>query len=278
MDLKVQQLKQQMISVYEDTKMRIGSNEHLMSSVRQSIENQQFFCEEEAITLPEPPYDKRAHVMVSNLRTFTAAAKYQDQKVAVLNFACAVNPGGGVTIGALGQEESLCRASTLSFCLDNPSAWDFYYTPNRNAHNLLHNDNVIYTKSVVIIKDDDYTPLSTPFFVDVITCAAPNLQEQPSNSFYYGDPVLISRQDLLELHEKRARKILSVAALNNVDVLILGAFGCGAFCNEPDIVAKAYRMVLHDYQYYFKYIEFAVFGSPSNQTNYLTFNEILGTW
>ena len=266
-----------MISVYEDTKKRIESDDYLMSSVRQSIESQRFFSEEDDIALPEPPYDKVVQVAVSNLRSFEAAAKYKDKKVAVLNFACAVNPGGGVTIGAMGQEESLCRASTLSLCLDNPSAWEYYYTPNRNAHNLLHNDNIIYTKDVCIIKDDDYTPLSTPFFVDVITCAAPNLQEQPSKSFYYGDPVLISLQDLLELHEKRARKIFSVAALNKVEVLILGAFGCGAFCNEPDIVAKAYRMVLQEYQYYFNIIEFAVYGSPSNQTNYLTFNKILGT-
>ena len=105
------------------------------------------------------------------------------------------------------------------------------YTPNRKTLNLLYNDGIIYTKDIAVIKDDDNNLLTSPYYVDVITCAAPNLQEIPSKRLYHGEPVQISREDLLALHQKRARKILSAAAVNNVEVLILGAFGCGAFCN-----------------------------------------------
>ena len=114
--------------------------------------------------------------------------------------------------------------------------------------------------------------------VDVITCAAPNLREQPSNSYNSGDgskAVRMTDKDLLALHEKRLRRILDVAVIEKDETVILGAFGCGAFMNKPDVVALAAKNVIKDYLHAFKNIEFAVYCSPRDEQNYKIFERVL---
>jgi uncharacterized protein (TIGR02452 family) len=221
--------------------------------------------------------DKPANIIVSQLRSFEAAAQYIGKRTAVLNFASATNPGGGVEKGASAQEECLCRVSTLYPCLTDQKMRDSFYTPHRKNGNALHNDDIIYTPNVLVIKDDDHNLLSEPFSVDIISCAAPNLRERPSNQYNIGDTikVQISDNELLALHEKRARKIFSSAIANGVEILILGAFGCGAFQNDPHIVAQAYKNVLPDFAHYFHTIEFAIFCNAKNIENYQVFLSII---
>ncbi len=268
--------KRQLVAVFNDTLQRIGSSQDLQAAVNQSIASQQYIGDADKIDLPTPSYTEKARVVVSHLRSFEAAARYPGQKVAVLNFASSTSPGGGVENGASAQEECLCRVSTLYPCLKAQAAWEKFYGPHRAAPNPLHNDDIIYTQDVVVLKDDDYRPLSAPFRVDVITCAAPNLREKPSNRYNRndGDAVHISPERLLELHLKRARKILSAAAANNAEVLILGAFGCGAFRNDPEVVAATYHQVLPQFLNHFKTIEFAVYCRPGDNRNYDAFTII----
>lgn len=268
--------KKQLVSVFNDTLQRIGSSQELQAAVSQSIASQQYIGDADKIELPAPFYTEKARVVVSRLRSFEAAARYPGQKVTVLNFASSTSPGGGVENGASAQEECLCRVSTLYPCLKAQAAWEKFYGPHRAAPNPLHNDDLIYTQGVVVLKDDDYHPLPAPFRVDVITCAAPNLRDIPSNRYNWhdGDAVHISPEKLLELHLKRARKILSAAAANGAEALILGAFGCGAFRNDPAVVAAAYQQALPQFLNHFKAIEFAVYCSPRDQRNYDAFTII----
>ena len=268
--------KKQLVSVFNDTLQRIGSSQELQAAVSQSIASQQYIGDADKIDLSAPPYTENARVVVNRLRSFEAAAKYPGQKVTVLNFASSTSPGGGVETGASAQEECLCRVSTLYPCLKTRTAWEKFYAPHRAAHNPLHNDDIIYTKDVVVLKDDDYNVLSSPFRVDVITCAAPNLRESPSNRYNRNDgkAVHIGPEELLELHMKRARKILSAAAANGAEVLILGAFGCGAFRNDPAVVAAAYQQVLPQFLNHFKTVEFAVYCRPGDSRNYEEFTKI----
>ena len=109
--------------------------------------------------------------------------------------------------------------------------------------------------------------------VDVLTCAAPNLREKPGNLYNFdGDTsIKVSDDELYQIHTKRAKRILDVAIINNIDILVLGAFGCGAFKNSPCVVAKAYKDILKEYKSYFDLIEFAIFTNEYNKENYLAF-------
>ena len=271
--------KQQLASVFEDTMERIKQSADLTSAMEHSLHNQQFIPASAIISISDvPKADKPANIIVSQLRSFEAAAQYIGQRTAVLNFASATNPGGGVEKGASAQEECLCRVSTLYPCLVDQKMRDSFYTPHRKDGNALHNDDIIYTPNVLVIKDDDHNLLSEPFSVDIISCAAPNLRERPSNQYNTGDTikVQISDNELLALHEKRARKIFASAIANGVEVLILGAFGCGAFQNDPHIVAQAYKNVLPAFAHYFHTIEFAIYCRPADSINYDAFSwEIL---
>ena len=197
-------------------------------------------------------------VMVTDRKTFETAmeliGKYPGKKTAVLNFASATRPGGGVKQGSRAQEESLCRCSTLYPTLDRKWLYDEYYTVNRNRGDVRYSDACIYSPGVIICKTDDDIPVRMEEKewkrVDVISCAAPNLRAKPSNKYNPGGgkPMILSDDALYELHLKRARHIFRVAAANHVDMLVLGAFGCGAFENNPEVVASVYSRVTGEFR------------------------------
>ena len=113
------------------------------------------------------------------------------------------------------------------------------------------------------------------FYVDVITCAAPNLREKPKNAYNPGansEALKLTDEELYDIHVRRARKILYAAKMNEVTHIILGAFGCGAFKNNPEVVAKAYNDVLPEFKHDFDVIEFAIIGKNDN---YNIFKRIL---
>lgn len=82
--------------------------------------------------------------------------------------------------------------------------------------------------------------------------------------------------DTENMHIKRMSRICDIAVAQKEEVLILGAFGCGAFCNSPRIVAEAMARVVEKYRYDFKVIEFAVFCSSRDSENYEVFSKRLG--
>ena len=115
------------------------------------------------------------------------------------------------------------------------------------------------------------------FDVDVITCAAPNLRLRPTNRYNPSDEdaVRVRDKDLLLLHEKKLRRMLDVAVMEGAETIILGALGCGAFCNNPEVVALANKNVIKDYLHAFKNIEYAVYCSPGDDKNYRIFERVL---
>lgn len=234
----------------------------------------------------EKYYDDQAIIKVTNRDTFTAAKEYaniinstNEGFVGVLNFASSTNPGGGVTKGSAAQEECLCRCSNLYLTLYQEKCIREYYNINKKYMSNLGSDAIIYSRNVYVFKDKDYNmlPVKDRFYVDVLTCAAPNLRENPRNQYNSDaseEKLTLTDEELYNIHVKRARNILNVAVKNEDDYLILGAFGCGAFRNNPEIVAKAYKDVLQDYMYCFKVIDFAIIdGKYSN--NYEIFKRVL---
>lgn len=277
--------RNQRVQIFEDTMDWIRNSRNLTEAVRKSQIETRLCAMDEMPRLLSP---EKAYVMLITVtaeRSFEATMKIKrknpNRNVAVLNFASATNPGGGVTRGSSAQEEALCRCSTLYPCLNTPQLWKDYYGFHRERHDVRYTDTCIYTPGILIIKTDTRLPERMPkenwCQVDVISCAAPNLREKPYHAMNpgQGTAVKVSDSELLALHKKRARKILTVAAANGVDSLVLGAFGCGAFQNPPEVVARAYKEILPEYQGYFYEVRFAVYCTPADPSNYDVFKRVL---
>lgn len=276
--------------VFADTKQMYETDNTLVVAVKSSIERQQVILESDKVEAwnTVKRYDTPATIVVSKKRSLEAAKSYRDSKVCVHNFASATNPGGGVENGSSAQEEALCRCSTLFACISTPEIrcafHDAHRTMLRNGVlDALYNDDCIYTPDVVVFKTDTDNPQLMPekdwYQVDIISCAAPNLRSRPSNALNPGSgdkQVVIKPNDLMNLHIKRMRKILNIAKNNGVEVIILGAFGCGAFQNSPEVVAEAMTRLITEYRNDFKVIEFAVYCPPHDTKNYDVFSKRLG--
>ncbi len=280
----MQDTDQDSIMIFVDTLRRCSEDPELKEAVTEMCAGTRLYGADDYPTLSREK-SRAGRITVTQHRTFEAAMLLKreapDKKTAVLNFASAVNPGGGVKYGAMAQEECLCRCSTLYLSLDTPQMWDNYYSVNRAMNDVRHTDACIYSPDVVVFKTDERAPQPMErkdrFTVDVITCAAPNLRDVPAvYDTETGGYVRMGPDKLYELHLKRARHIFHIAAANGVDMIVPGAFGCGAFRNDPNIVAKAYKAALEEYAKYFDIVEFAVFCGRSDTGNYDTFKKILG--
>ena len=270
--------------IFRDTEQRYTSDPTLIQAVQQSTNNQVFIAESEDITVPSAYKTEKAKVVVSWKRSLEAAEVYakQDKKVCVLNFASATNPGGGVVNGSSAQEECICRCTTLYPCLNTDAMWNAFYKPHRNAANPLYNNDCIYTPDVCVFKSDtsfpDVLQKDEWWNVNILTCAAPNLRERPSNAMnpHAGDKAAkITPTELEKLLNKRVRRIFEIAVANGNEVLILGAFGCGAFRNPPEIVAKVFNSVMQDYLCHLDTIEYAVYHTKREIQNYKSFENII---
>jgi len=269
------------IEIFEDTMELIDDSKMLQDALTYSVNNQILYLETDSIDVSDfAEGNNECKTIVSRKRSFEAASAYSraGKKVCVLNFASATNPGGGVTNGSSAQEEALCRCSTLYPCLAQNSLWDSFYKPHRALNNPLYNDDCIYTPEVFVVKSDCSYPERMPeeewYKVDIITCAAPNLRHMPSNFMnpFAGEKAAqIDNGNLLKMHIKRIERIFEVAITNGAQVLILGAFGCGAFCNPPETVAKAFKTVQQKYGKYFETIEYAIYCRDHETANYKAF-------
>lgn len=268
--------REENIQIFENTASMYHCDKELAANIVQQNNYTQVIPEGKEVKFEKPETDKKKVIVVSKSKTFDAARKYTEGKTAALNFASATTPGGGVTKGATAQEECLCRCSTLYPTLSNKRCWDEFYKPHRDDLNALHNDDIIWTPDVIVFKDDDYHLLDRKDWkkISVITCAAPNLREKNVDMFNVDKPLeeSISNEELYRIHYKRAMKIFAVAAKKKVDNLVVGAFGCGAFRNDPVVVAKAWKAAAMDFDYPMT-IEFAVYDGPYSN-NFEVFKKI----
>lgn len=262
--------RERLAEIFNDTSDLCRNHSLLKQMVDSANKEQMVILEGDEVTGSERKYEKPAKIVVSQKRTLEASRAYSAKEVCVHNFASAVNPGGGVERGASAQEECICRSSTLFFNLTDPKVMKSFYYPHRKTRRPLGSDDCIYTPNVMVFKTDAAYPelLSEEewYSVNVITCAAPNLRA------YQGR---ISQKELKELHIKRMRRILDIAKAKGNTVVILGAFGCGVFQNQPEVVAEAYASIIEEYRYDFEVIEFAVYCTPKDTRNYDVFQRRL---
>lgn len=279
--------REELTAVFQDTRRLYETDPALMDAIRTSIAGTKLYPEGESPPLPARQPWRETRVTVSGARSLEAVVRLLDEdpdrRVAVHNFASATNPGGGVVHGSSAQEECLCRCTTLYPVLTGTSGlWENYYAMHRARQDARYTDACIYSPDILMVKSDEPLPrrLSPEQRrrVDILTCAAPNLRPRPYNAMNPGSShsaVRITAEELLALHKKRARHMLSVAAHRGAAALVLGAFGCGAFQNDPEVVARAYRDMMEEIDGRFEEIVFAVYCPPGGSRNYDVFRRVM---
>jgi uncharacterized protein (TIGR02452 family) len=188
------------------------------------------------------------------------------EKIGVLNFASAKNAGGGFLNGSQAQEESLARSSALYKSLLKCRE---YYEFHRSHTSLLYSDRIIYSPNCPVLKNDAGILFDRPYSVDFITSPAPNAGAIEKNQ----------PQDMDKIEETlriRGSKILSLATYNGCDALILGAWGCGVFRNNPATIAQMFaNFLLPDGRFWgrFKSVVFSVLDITKQQNIFAEFEK-----
>ena len=172
---------------------------------------------------------------------------FGDKKICILNFASFTSPGGGFINGAMAQEEALCHVTNLYNILKE---FKSLYDKNKSLRNNgIYKNWAIYSPDVVYDKMCD----ATINHIDVITCPAPNASVF-FNSFSSEEDVNRYSNILYE----RCKYVLDIARENNVNVLCLGAFGCGVFANNPYCVAECFKILIETKNYNFDVVTFPI--------------------
>lgn len=182
-------------------------------------------------------------------------------KTAVLNFASYKEPGGGFMVGSRAQEESLCHESFLYNVLRQ---FQYYYDWNNQHKNLgLYLNRAIYTPNVRFERDGQVE------YCDVITCAAPNY----SVGKKYGNVDSATNSKYLD---SRIKFVLSIAAEQGVDTIILGAFGCGVFSQDATEVMEIFKKYLSTEFKCFDKVIFAIPNDVHSENYTKAYNVLIG--
>ena len=230
-----------LIEVYQDT---LDYSKYLLNSITTKHDFS------EILTNQSP---SETNIQVVNSDSVSALTEWcKVGKTAVLNMASHKRPGGGVINGARAQEECLFRCSNLGHVISS----DFYP---------LQDNELLWTKDAIFFKDVNYAYMKD-VSVDVVTIAAINLN---------GLGKFQKIPNYEELTKDKIRLMLSMAVKNNIDNIILGAWGCGVFGNKPDKMAKMFKDVL-DEGYKFDNVIFAIINDHNSVgNNYDEFKKII---
>ena len=204
---------------------------------------------------------------VQTVGTMAAARALAEagHNVAALNFASAKNPGGGFRKGAQAQEECLARCSALYSSLTSPAAAGFYAAVHKGGDGL-YTDGLIYSPAVTVLRDDAEA-LARPWRCAFVTAAAPNAGIARDRG--------ASAERLRAILVERADRVLGAAVAHGHDAIVLGAWGCGVFKNEPRDVARAFATLLAGkYRDRFARVVFAILGG--GDANLAAFRETFG--
>lgn len=151
-----------------------------------------------------------------------------DGKLCVLNYASYKGPGGGFIKGKMAQEETLCHWSSLYPVL-NEFRSEYMSRLNRLNNGYYHED-FIYSPDVLFSREQYST--DNPIKADVLTYAAPCMLRRPKTDEYY------------DIWRTRLVNALVYPAFHGADKYIIGAWGCGVFCNSPRFVAEVWDAIM----------------------------------
>lgn len=242
--------RDKLIEIFRDTSALVGSGEiqHNSMSARYRRPN-----------MPTPRTTLQTHDqgVTINVDTVTAAQHFSRLgKTCILNMASYKHPGGGVERGAMAQEECLFRCSNLFAVV--PSE---YYP--------LEEDALIYTNDAVFFKDRHYNRIE-PFTCDVVTVAALNLN--PTRKLMPGETLhrKFANDEYEIITKNKIRQMFYYASRNGCRYVILGAWGCGVFKNDPIVMSELFWQVMLEWNGAFEKVVFAVINDRNSSGDNFT--------
>ncbi|NGZ76402.1 TIGR02452 family protein [Saccharibacillus alkalitolerans] len=203
----------------------------------------------------------------SAVKTVRDLASSGTGRIGLLNFASAKNPGGGFLNGANAQEENLAIASGLyPTQLKHPG----YYDANRASGTMMYTHHAIYSPDVVFFRDERFELTAPPVRASVLTLPAVNYGQV----LLKGEDAELAKAVMLE----RMRLALAVFAERGDRELVLGAYGCGVFRNDPADVAGWWRRLLdgEGWAAHFDRVVFAVLDRSKDGRTIRPFERIWG--
>ena len=246
-----------------------GKRVEIAAVIKNAVAGTMFYSPENPPQLKAGQITNATIIEVINETACEAIARLQalGGHVGCLNFASAKNAGGGFLTGAQAQEEALARSSALYPCLLQAQQ---YYERNRANRSTIYLDLAIYSPLVPFFRNDDGVLLECPILASVITAPAPNagavMRNEPHNIGAI-EPAL----------RRRAGLVLRVAQTHGIESLVLGAWGCGVFRNDPIMVAKVFAELLgetNQLRMAFRKVVFAVFDRTDVQKTFQAFQQV----
>ena len=207
---------------------------------------------------------------------------------ALLNLADAYAACGHYKQGWRAQEESLCRATTLS-----RSLYQYYKATSGKADRYAQEVNVtliksaypmdinfggVYSPGVTVFRNsaDDYAFLEDPYKIGIISVAALSFKEKTGKDLQYQNPEGGFTPEGLAIMKNKIRTIYRIALANGHDSLVAGAFGCGAFRLPGTDVANLFNETLNETEFKnkFRKVTFAILAKKKSDERFQPFYEV----
>jgi uncharacterized protein (TIGR02452 family) len=207
---------------------------------------------------------------------------------AVLNLADAYAACGHYKQGWRAQEESLCRATTLS-----RSLYQYYKATSGKADRYAQEVNVtliksaypmdinfggVYSPGVTVFRNsaDDYAFLEEPYKIGIISVAALSFKEKTGKDLQYQNPEGGFTPEGLAIMKNKIRTIYRIALANGHDSLVAGAFGCGAFRLPGTDVANLFNEILNETEFKnkFRKVTFAILAKKKSDERFQPFYDL----
>ena len=247
----------------------LGQRVDIKDDIKHMLQHSKLYRSEEFL-LNKNVRDQELSLSLSDETTFSAAQRLLEEglKPCCLNFASAKNPGGGFLGGAQAQEEYLARASALYESLNKHFE---YYEINRKFESCIYTDHMIYSPLVPVFRNDLDELLEETYKTSVVTAPAINMgviRSQESEKI----------EDAFEAMSERIRKLLILCANEGEKHLILGAWGCGVFQNDPEWISRTFINALKSEEFdgVFGSVVFAIPNSGRLGTkNFEAFKKIM---
>ena len=236
----------------------------------EQIKEVKLYTPEQIVQLSEQdmPGNEPIRITLRNQDTLEAAfelhqrRKENEKPVLILNFANPHRPGGGIRSKPGTQEEHLCVKTTVLCSLETGKAWSFYQT-NLDCGTQAQTDTVLFSPNTMVIRNPDLSLREEPFPVAVMTVSAPIASRMEESELPNLENILSSR-----IHG-----MLRAAAAEGYTRLVLGAWGCGNFGNDPELVARLFHDNLTGN---FEEVTMAVFDNSEDQYRYSCFEKYFG--